>query len=66
MLLLNPVQIAAKIFYFDLTWMIMIHVLLLGFIFKGYKYNQEAITRLEGVILVVFYLALLVINSMWN
>ncbi|MFH2021632.1 MAG: sodium:calcium antiporter [archaeon] len=62
-IMLGPFSIPPKIFYFDLVWMIAIHVLTLAFIIKGYKYREESITRLEGVILVLFYVCLLVINT---
>jgi cation:H+ antiporter len=62
-IMLNPIHIAAKVFYFDLTWMIFIHVLFLAFIFKGYRFREESITRLEGVILLLFYVSLILINT---
>ncbi|HLC52338.1 MAG TPA: sodium:calcium antiporter [Candidatus Nanoarchaeia archaeon] len=61
-ILLNPLRIEAKIFYFDLIWMIVINLLMVLFIFKGYHYREESLTRYEGAILVVFYLILLIVN----
>jgi cation:H+ antiporter len=61
-ILLNPFRIPAKMFYFDMTWMIFIHLLMLAFIFKGYKYKEESLTRLEGLILFGLYISLLIIN----
>jgi len=57
---LNPFNIAGKIFYYDLTWMIIINLLMIGFIFKGYRYKEASITRFEGISLVLFYIAILV------
>lgn len=62
LVVLSPFFIAGKIFYFDLTWMIIINLLMIAFIFKGYKYRERSITRFEGAILLLFYLVLLVIN----
>ncbi len=64
-IIINPFTITFKVFYFDLTWMILLHVLMLFFIFKGYKYKETSLTRYEGVILIIFYIALLVINIIW-
>ncbi|MBU0460869.1 MAG: sodium:calcium antiporter [Nanoarchaeota archaeon] len=59
---LQPFFIAGKLLYFDLTWMIIIHVLMLAFIFKGYHYREESLTRYEGVALVLLYLAIIIMN----
>lgn len=59
---LQPFSIAGKLFYFDLTWMIVIHLLMVAFIFKGYRYREESLTRYEGVALVLFYLMIIIIN----
>jgi cation:H+ antiporter len=64
-IIINPFTIDIKIFYFDLTWMIMIHLLFVLFILKGYKYREESITRYEGLFLVVFYLLIIIANAMW-
>ena len=61
-LVLSPITIAPKILYFDMTWMIMIHAAMLLFIIKGYKYQEESITRLEGITLVLFYFFILAAN----
>lgn len=59
---LQPFAIAGRVFYFDLTWMIIMHILLLAFIFKGYHYKEESITRYEGAVLLLFYIILVVLN----
>tara|TARA_Y100000310_G_scaffold242934_2_gene247247 strand:- start:7288 stop:8274 length:987 start_codon:yes stop_codon:yes gene_type:complete len=59
---ISPFTIAGKVFYFDLTWMIVINLLFLGFIVKGYFLDDDSLTRPEGVILLLFYLALLIIQ----
>ena len=59
---LQPFSIAGKLFYFDLTWMIIIHILMIAFIFKGYHYREESLTRYEGIALVIFYLAIIIFN----
>lgn len=64
-ILLNPFTIAPRTFYFDLTWVIMIHFLLLALIFKSYKYKKDSITRYEGLVLLLFYIALLVVHGIW-
>jgi len=61
-LLFKPIDISAKIFYFDLTWMIFIHIMMLAFILKGYKYKEASLTRLEGIILMLFYFSLVFVN----
>ena len=65
LILLGPVVITKKMFYFDLNWMIVIHILMLSFIFKGYKYKEESLTRFEGIVLVLFYLALVIVNALF-
>ncbi len=60
--ILQPFSITGKLLYFDLTWMIIIHILMIAFIFKGYHYREESLTRYEGVALVLLYLALIVLN----
>ncbi len=62
---LSPFTITGNVFYFDLTWMIVMNLLLVAFIWKGYKYKEESITKYEGVILLLFYLALVVIQ-LWQ
>jgi len=59
---LAPITITGKVFYFDITWMIIINLLMVAFIFKGYKYQEASLTRYEGVFLVMFYLALIVMS----
>ena len=59
---MSPFAIAGKVFYFDLTWMIVMNILLVAFIARGYYYKQSSITRFEGAVLLLFYLALLVIQ----
>jgi cation:H+ antiporter len=61
-ILLSPFKIPAKIFYFDMVWMIAIHALMILFIFKGYKFKEESITRIEGFILVGFWVCLVIAN----
>lgn len=61
-ILLSPFQIPPKIFYFDLVWMIAIHILMILFIFKGYKFKEASITRLEGLILMCFYFGIIFFN----
>jgi len=60
--IMSPFFIAGSVFYFDLTWMIIIHLLMLAFIIKGYHYREESLTRFEGIALLVFYLVLLVVH----
>ncbi len=62
LIVLNPIKIPAKLFYFDMIWMIVIHALMLSFIFKGYLYREESMTRLEGIVLILFYVGLMVTN----
>jgi len=64
-IVLQPFVIAGKLFYFDLTWMIVLHLLMVAFIFKGYHYREESLTRYEGAALVLFYLILILINLFW-
>lgn len=59
---LKPFSIIGKLFYYDLTWMIVLHLLFIAFIFKGYRYREESLTRYEGVALVLFYLVIVVVN----
>ncbi|MBT4935626.1 sodium:calcium antiporter [Candidatus Woesearchaeota archaeon] len=59
---LSPFSIAGNVFYFDLTWMIVMTLLFVALIFKGYRYKEESLTRYEGVALLLFYLTLLVIH----
>jgi cation:H+ antiporter len=59
---LAPLKISPKVFYFDLTWMIVMHVLMIAFILKGYWTKEPSLTRFEGVTLLLFYLALLVMS----
>jgi len=61
-IVLAPFSIGGRVFYFDLTWMIIINLLLIFFIFKGYHYREESVTRFEGATLVVFYIVLMVAN----
>jgi len=61
-IVLQPFTIIGKLFYFDLTWMIVIHFLMIAFIFKGYRYREESLTRYEGMALVLFYLTIIIIN----
>jgi len=62
---LHPFRIEAKLFYFDLTWMIILHALVVSFVFKGYRYKEESLTRIEGIALVLFYITLLIINTVF-
>ncbi|MEM2131513.1 MAG: sodium:calcium antiporter [Candidatus Woesearchaeota archaeon] len=62
---LSPMTIPLKVFYYDLNWMVLLHVLLVAFIFKGFKYREESLTRYEGFILVVFYLTLIIFNVLF-
>lgn len=61
-IILAPITIAGRVFYFDLTWMIVLNLLMVAFIFKGYKYKQASLTRFEGLVLLLFYLVLIVVN----
>ncbi len=60
--LVSPLSIAGSVFYFDLTWMIVLTLLMIAFIFKGYHYREASLTRYEGAVLVVLYLTLLVLH----
>ncbi|PIZ50862.1 hypothetical protein COY27_05595 [Candidatus Woesearchaeota archaeon CG_4_10_14_0_2_um_filter_33_13] len=62
LILMKPFAITGRVFYFDLTWMIMIHLLVVMFIFKGYHYHEESLTRYEGIALILFYLAIVAVN----
>jgi cation:H+ antiporter len=62
LVILKPFAILGRIFYFDLTWMIVLHLLLLGLIIKGYTYKEASITRYEGLILVLFYITVVIFN----
>ncbi|MEM3374671.1 MAG: sodium:calcium antiporter [Candidatus Woesearchaeota archaeon] len=62
---ISPTKIPLNVFYYDLNWMVLLHVLLVAFIFKGFKYREESLTRYEGAILVVFYLTLLIANVLF-
>ena len=59
---MKPVQISSKILYFDITWMGVMHLLMILFILKGFIAKESAITRSEGAALIVFYFVLLVVN----
>ncbi len=63
--LLVPLAIAPNVFYFNLTWMIVLHLLLIALIFKGYHYKEAALTRYEGAALVLFYFVLLIVHGIW-
>jgi len=65
LIILQPFTIVGKLFYFDLTWMIILHLLMVGFIFKGYRYREESLTRFEGMVLVIFYLVIVLVNIFW-
>lgn len=65
LIFIAPFQIEEKIFYFDLTWMIVIHLLMIAFIFKGYKYREDSLTRFEGLVLMIFYIAIIIINTIY-
>lgn len=62
---LAPITIAGRVFYFDLTWMIVLNLLMVAFIFKGYKYKEASLTRFEGLVLLLFYLVLIAVN-LWR
>ena len=62
-LLISPLHIRAKVFYYDLVWMIGIHVLMLAFIFKGYKFKEASLTRLEGFLLFAFYVGIIAFDT---
>lgn len=64
-IVLNPLRIPDKVVYFDLTWMMVINFLMIAFIFKGYYYKEESLTRYEGMALILFYLSLLIINILF-
>lgn len=61
-IIVSPFKIAANVLYYDLTWMIFIHLLMILFIFKGYKFKEKSLTRYEGIILILFYLGIIGIN----
>lgn len=61
-IVLSPFGIAKNVFYFDLTWMIIISLLFIAFIAKGYFYKEDSLTRYEGAALLLFYVALLIIH----
>ena len=61
-IIIQPFAISNKVFYFDLLWMIAIHILLISFIIKGYRYKEESLTRVEGSLLFLLYVVLLFIN----
>ena len=63
LIILSPFTITRKMFYFDLNWMIILHILMISFIFKGYKYKEESLTRFEGIVLMLFYIAIVIINT---
>ncbi|MBU0470267.1 MAG: sodium:calcium antiporter [Nanoarchaeota archaeon] len=62
LIMLSPFSIKGSVFYFDLTWMIIMNLLLVAFIFKGYHYREESLTRFEGLVLLLFYVVLLIIQ----
>jgi cation:H+ antiporter len=64
-IVISPFSISGRIFYFDLTWMIIMNLLLIAFIAKGFYYKEESLTRYEGVLLLSFYFVLLVIHAFW-
>ncbi|PIN75769.1 hypothetical protein COV17_03705 [Candidatus Woesearchaeota archaeon CG10_big_fil_rev_8_21_14_0_10_36_11] len=59
---LSPFSIAGNVFYFDLTWMIIITLLFVALIFKGYKYKEASLTRYEGIALLLFYIMLIAVH----
>lgn len=63
--LFGPLTIAARVFYFDLTWMIMLNLLLVALIFKGYHYKEASLMRYDGWLLLLFYIVLLVVQAVW-
>ena len=64
-IVMAPFVIKGSVFYFDLTWMIILTTLMVALIFKGYKYKEASLTRYEGTALLLFYLALLVVQVIW-
>ncbi|HII16370.1 TPA: sodium:calcium antiporter [Candidatus Woesearchaeota archaeon] len=62
LILIKPFSITGKLLYFDLSWMIILHALMIAFIFKGYRYREAQITRYEGVFLMLFYLGIITAN----
>ena len=64
-IVLSPFVIKGSVFYFDLTWMIILNLLLVAFIIKGFFYKEESLTRYEGIALLLFYAALIVIQVIW-
>jgi cation:H+ antiporter len=61
-IVLEPVRITTKLLFFDITWMGVMHLLMLAFIVKGFIAKESAILRVEGVALVIFYFVLLVVH----
>jgi cation:H+ antiporter len=61
-ILIAPFGISGSVFYFDLSWMIVLNLFMVALIFKGYRYKEPALTRYEGVILILFYLALILVH----
>lgn len=63
--LLKPIQISTRQLFFDITWMGVMHLLMIAFIVKGFIAKESAILRIEGIALVVFYLVLLAVNILF-
>ncbi|MFP4112479.1 MAG: sodium:calcium antiporter [Candidatus Woesearchaeota archaeon] len=59
---LSPVKITPRILFFDITWMGIMHLLMISFIIKGFLAKESPIIRVEGISLILFYVVLLLVN----
>ena len=57
-----PFSIDGRWVYFDIPMMLSMTILMMLFIFKGHLKGHQAILRYEGAILVLFYVALVILN----
>lgn len=62
---INPFSIDKKWLHFDIPMMIFMTALMMFFIFKGHIRKENAISRHEGAILVIFYIIFLIMNVIY-
>jgi cation:H+ antiporter len=65
LVVLSPITITPRLLFFDITWMGVMHLLMILFILKGFVTDETPIIREEGIALVVFYIVLLVVNILF-
>jgi cation:H+ antiporter len=63
LIIMKPFNISSKVLSFDLSAMILINVLFISYIFKGYWRKEPSIMRAEGVMLILFYIIFVIANA---